>query len=317
MRGWLSGILIRAVLSAIMLAALPSCFTGVESTPKITERDIRKRKITETPERKFLADVKGESPREWKTGKEFFVTDNRIRLIFTPNVDGAAMTVPDSLAGSVLTLRDISTTRSITGGDDVQLTFTTDGGERLVYRPSVSMAAFQERDLFPVPFTVEMSVVGEVNSLLAGNTYYILSSRRKDADGSETKGLRYVPVRILAVRPGDAIQPLTVFFSDENGQTCSVSMTYGGESTSTRNFDTLFSFTDPRKRYPDITEKVWNKIMRSEIELGMTPVECRLALGAPNDYLRVPTTMGMAERWSYDNGVYLYFEDGMLKSFRR
>lgn len=317
MKKALNGIFIRAVLSAILLTALPSCFTGVESTPRITERDIRKRKITETAERKFLADVKGETPSEWKPGKEFYVTDNRIKLIFTPNVDGASVTVPDSLAGSLLTLKEVGTTRSITGEDNVQLTFVTDRGERLVYRPGVTAEAFEERTVFPVPFTVEMSVVSQVNSLLSGNTYYILPSRRKDADGNETGGKRYVPVTVLAVKAGDAVQPLTVYFSDENGKTCSVSMTYGSESTSTRNFDTLFSFTDPRKKHPDITDKVWNKIMSSEIELGMTPEECRLALGAPNDYLRVPTTMGMSERWSYDNGVYLYFEDGMLKSFRR
>jgi hypothetical protein len=49
----------------------------------------------------------------------------------------------------------------------------------------------------------------------------------------------------------------------------------------------------------------------------MTSSECRLALGAPNDYTRVPTTGGMVERWTYDNGVYLMFEDGVLTRYRK
>ena len=49
----------------------------------------------------------------------------------------------------------------------------------------------------------------------------------------------------------------------------------------------------------------------------MTRDECRLALGTPDSIDRA-TTVGNThfERWSYENGVYLLFEDGYLSKFR-
>ena len=66
-----------------------------------------------------------------------------------------------------------------------------------------------------------------------------------------------------------------------------------------------------------MTDEVWDLVVHSRVRAGMTPAECRLALGAPNDYLRLPSTAGMVERWVYDDGVYLIFEDGQLANFRK
>ncbi|MDE6397581.1 MAG: hypothetical protein K2K84_09950, partial [Muribaculaceae bacterium] len=93
-------------------------------------------------------------------------------------------------------------------------------------------------------------------------------------------------------------------------------ITLGHETTSLRNFDTQFSSENPRKKYPRITDEVWDLIQHSRVRNGMTPDECRLALGAPDSYRRVPTTAGMVEYWSYYNGSFLTFEDGVLVRFR-
>jgi hypothetical protein len=308
--------LLHVLVCAVTLPVMTACFTGVESTPKITARDIKKQKIVEVAEKQFLSDVAGEKPSTWQAGKRLFVTDNRISLIFTPQSLGGTV-IPDSLAGKEIVLTGVSSVLSVTGDEEVQLSFIDNRGTQLNYRPGVLRSTFDERSQFEVPFTVEMSVVDAVSAKLTGNTYYILTARRSDAEGYEVKGLRYIPVTITRVTPGNANQPLRVYFTDVSGHEYSVLMTIGNDPTSTRNFDTIFAFDNPRTKYDSITDRVWGLIMRSEIETGMTSNECRLALGAPNDYTRVPTTGGMVERWSYDNGVYLIFEDGVLTRYRQ
>ena len=43
----------------------------------------------------------------------------------------------------------------------------------------------------------------------------------------------------------------------------------------------VFAFDNPRRRYPEIKDDVWELIIRSRLRDGMTRDECRLALGAP------------------------------------
>ncbi|MDY2917207.1 MAG: hypothetical protein SOT19_05630 [Muribaculaceae bacterium] len=306
------------ILAALAAVALQGCFTGVESTPVITDRDIRHREEIATPEKQFLADAAPQSPRHWQAGKRLWVTDNRISLLFTPGVDGAAARVPDSLAGTVLRFADVSDVPGLTEDPTVQLAFTDSSGNRLVYRPTMTRRAFNADSSLQIPFTVDMDMVGTVRNRLVGNTYYILTPRRFRADGSEVKGLRYVTVRITDVTPGNANYPLRVTFTEEGvADTLGLYMTVGNSRIATRNFETLFSFTDPRKQYPSIEDDTWALIRQSRIREGMTPDECRLALGAPLEYLHLPSTAGMVERWSYGDGTYLFFEDGRLSRFRK
>ncbi len=307
--------LVRVLPCALMMLSLSACFTGVESTPKISAKEIKKQKIVESAEKQFLADVSGDAAANWKAGKRLFVTDNRISLIMQPQ-SSAVGHVPDSLAGTEIVLTGVQTVVSVTGDEEVQLSLMDNRGDVFVYRPGLLRSVYDERKQFEVPFTVEMSVVDEVSKRLVGKTYYLLTQRRIDANGDEVYGLRYVPVTITRVEPGNANQPLRVYFTDSSMHEYSVMMTIGADPTSTRNFDKFFAFENPRTKYATITDRVWGLIMRSEIETGMTSNECRLALGAPNDYTRVPTNAGMVERWTYDNGVYLIFEDGVLTRYR-
>ena len=57
--------IIAAALTAI---ALHSCFTGIESTPRITAGEVRRQSAAKpTPEMLFLADILPEPPAEWHT----------------------------------------------------------------------------------------------------------------------------------------------------------------------------------------------------------------------------------------------------------
>ena len=97
-------IFVAAVLCVLFPTALVSCFTGVESTPKITAKDVRKRHATQTPEEAYTADVAGQPTAEWKAGKKWRVTDDRIGLVFQPLRSGV---YASGLAGKDIELDSI------------------------------------------------------------------------------------------------------------------------------------------------------------------------------------------------------------------
>ena len=84
-----------------------------------------------------------------------------------------------------------------------------------------------------------------------------------------------------------------------------------------RDFDALFSASDPRASYPAITDANWERITRGQVAEGMTKHECQLALGSPKRINERPDQAGMREYWYYDGGAYLYFVDGLLSQFRK
>ncbi len=66
-----------------------------------------------------------------------------------------------------------------------------------------------------------------------------------------------------------------------------------------------------------ITDANWDRIIHGRVALEMTRDECRLALGSPSHIDRYQGTSAYGERWTYENGVYLIFFDGILSSFRQ
>lgn len=59
------------LLPILLTALLSGCFTGVEYTPTVSHRDVRKENITTTPEDTFLLHVADEGLAEWKPGRGF------------------------------------------------------------------------------------------------------------------------------------------------------------------------------------------------------------------------------------------------------
>lgn len=303
---------LKPILSLALSVSMCGCFTGVESTPKITAGDLKKQKIVVTPEQEFLSGIAPETIGRWTAGKRFYVTDDKISIIFTSSSSGTG-----DLAGTDLIFSEIRPVTSVTGEEATELIFTNGKGADLHYRINASRADLAGRSKVEIPFTVERSVVDQVDNMLRGNTYYVTTPRWYDESGKAVDGLRHVPVTITSVVPGNHVYPLKVGFSDAGGSVYYLFMSVGDGRTATRNFDTLFSFGDPRKRYDDITDEVWDLIIHSKVREGMSRDECRLALGAPQMSRQVPTTAGIVEYWTYDDGVYLMFDNGILARFRK
>ncbi|MDE6098161.1 MAG: hypothetical protein K2G24_04675 [Muribaculaceae bacterium] len=305
------------VLAAILAPVLlQSCFTGIESTPRIGESELRRQHVTTTPEQKFLSDVVPQAPAQWSRGKEFHVTDSRIRLIFT-----TASTGTDSLAGEVIRFCRFDTVPAVDSHEAAEAIFTH-GSDTLRWRPGFDIAELAGRSRLDVPFTVDMDLLAQVKAQMLGHTYYITTPLWYDPQSLQAvNGLRHIPVEITDVRAGTADMPFNVVFSpgSEAADTTSrsVLMTIGSDRLATRNFHRLFAFENPRRRYLSITDEVWKLIIHSKVRQGMTRDECRLALGAPLQIVYGNNTAGTAERWSYPDGVYLIFDDGLLSRFRQ
>lgn len=297
---------------------LPGCFTGVESTPRISASEVRKEVPAPTPEQKFLVGVAPERPSTWQPGKVFVITDPKISVIFSGGSDSDSFR-----AGDTLRYESTGIATSFSGDRQTDI-ILSDGKRRYSYRVNLSPEDLAERASLEIPFTVEQSLVDDARKHLVGNTYYVVTPLwYNPSTGQAVRGLRHVPVTITDVAAGDVAFPLKVFFRPQTdkeaipGDEYFMYMSVGSERTSTRNFHTLFAFSDPRLRYPRITPDVWDLIIHSKVREGMTRDECRLALGAPTTMGQRPTTSGMVEYWQYSDGIYLLFEDNILSRFRR
>ena len=304
-----------------MAITLGGCFTGVESTPRITGKDVlRQQAATTTAEQRYLADIRPEPPARWDIGKRFIVTDNRIGIVLDMQAGGGNGLRKAPVAGDTLRLAAESLTPTLTDTPEVTLSFTDAHGDSIAYHTGIDERAWQQRQSFEIPFTIDADIIDSLSHRLCGKHLYIIAQRRMSwPDGAVIAPRRYVGVTVRGVCRGTAELPFIIVFEpDANPETLqAVYMTLGDGAAATRNFDKVFALDDPRTRYPRIDDDVWELICEGKLKLGMTPDECRLSSGAPSDYLKVPSTGGMVEHWTYPDGVYLIFEDGTLARYRR
>lgn len=300
-------------LIALAAAATSGCFTGVEYTPRVSDRDVKRENIITTPEDTFLANVADEGLGEWRPGKRFRVTNDKIRLIF-----GATASPYDSLGGKTLVFTGAKEAPSITGTSVTDISFVTDPdiGRTFVYRINRPLAKVKEQESLSIPFTIQESLVDEARSLMDRQRYYVLTRTWRDDTDNSVNGRQFVAVNIDSVTPGNDIYPIKVSFTDDNGTSARLFIHPGPRGYTPRSFPAMFSFTDPRIKYPSISDAMWEKIINGKVATDMTREECRLALGSPREVDRGATNSYLREIWLYENGIYLVFEDGLLKVFR-
>lgn len=301
------------IILLTLLPAAAGCGTGIEVTQKVTSSDVKRELGPQSPEQKLLADVAPQPLGEWTPGKRFYVTDDKIKLLL-------GNTAPaEPLAGSEIVYTGKSERITATGDTVTDLTFRSAGGHQIVYPAPMSESRLAAIGRVEIPFTAEMSLVDECRSRLAGNTYYVLVADQYTPAGANSRRRKYVPVTVKNVVPGNSIYPVAVIFTENDVNPATESMLYlnPGTTASQRTFAQLFSLDNPRLRYPHITDATWGCIVNNRVEPDMTREECRLALGAPVTVDSGPAGGYIVEIWTYDNGVYLRFEDGLLKSYRR
>lgn len=303
---------LRLLILLPLTLLVQSCFfTGVESTPRITGKDVRREAAPVTPEDTYLADVTDSPLSAWVQSKEFMVTDPRISRIF------GATAPSQPLTGKIIRFDSASETTGVTGSPVTDITFISPEGDRLVYRINRPLQRLMAESSTEIPFTIQMSVIARAADMLTGKKYYILtSSWRDDTDNPVDGGRKFIPVTVDSVAAGNSLFPVKIAFTDSEGRSARIFIHPGAKGAAPRTFSRVFSFTDPRIQYPHITAEHWQLIIDGRVTEGMTLEECRLSLGTPKEIERGATNSFYREAWLYENGVYLLFEDGLLKRFR-
>lgn len=305
----------KILLLTCVSILLNGCFTGVESTKKITDKDVQRAiQQMENSGRESSLKVFADSLLSWREGKEFWCVDNQARLIFKPSADYDLDTL--GLEGKKLTYSGYGSHRQLDNAEVVDIYFDFDG-LRLVY-PTGKLLADVNRRSFAIPFMVDDEIVKNISDQLVNKTVYVKTPLWYAINnGDQVNGRRYIPVVITAVKPGDKVHPLRVEFrAVDNGAEAFVWMKVPGSDGVGRDFDSLFSLTDVRRQYPDISPSTWSNIVNGKVAEGMTKEECRLAMGNPANVRQLPDQSGLREYWYYDGGRYLFFVDGLLKEFR-
>ena len=294
---------------------LNSCFTGVESTRKITEKDVQ-RAVQDMERGKHEASLVGfhDSLPAWKEGKGFWVVDEHARLIFSStaeiNIDSL------NLEGKMLTYTSYGTHRQLDNSEVVDI-YLSDGVNNLKYATGKSLNDVSRSD-FTIPFLIDADMVRHYAQQLEGKTVWVKTATWLDEKGDyKAGGRKFIPVVITAVKPGNRVYPLRVEFKTaDKGETAMLWMTTQGSAISGRDFDNLFSLTDMRRQYSRIIDEIWAYIIEGKVMEGMTKEECHLSMGAPKNVSQLPDQTGLREYWYYDGGRYLFFVDGVLKNFR-
>ncbi|MBD5224474.1 MAG: hypothetical protein HDS68_00675 [Bacteroidales bacterium] len=293
---------------------LQSCFTGVESTPKITYREVKENKADGTsPEAAFAAGFSPQKFTDWQEGKPFYVTSDRIGLVLAP--DNSEYRDIEPKEGDVIFYDGVRTVADLTGNEIAELLFRQSDGSngRFAYRTGYTVKELSERVTVEIPFAIDLDLVKEWDRALAGKEYYIKTPLWVDGNGNQQKGKKFVKVKIRSVKAANEVYPFMVVFEDESGNMQGVFMASQNDARwAPRAFPAVFSFTDPHAQYPKITDAMWNNIQNTRVAEGMTKTEASLALGTPANIDRGHDHSSAYERWRYSDGVYLIFEDGLL-----
>ncbi len=297
-----------------LLVSMAGCmFTGVESTQRVSEKEVQ-RTMGELERRQPTMTLQPflDSVPAWQQGKQFFVTDNQLRLVmFT--------TAPDTvqLAGQLITYDGYDQGSVLDNRDALNLRFRDRDGKTYVYRTGKTIDQFSAK--YSVPLLIDMDMVADVDRQLRNKEVWIKTPIWYDLGTEEMqRGRQFIRVRIDAVEPGNKVLPLKVKFTAlDSGERAFLWMSDPNATMHNRDFDSLFSLRDLHENYPEISDATWQLIVRGELVEGMNKEECRLAMGAPKRINQLPNQAGLREYWYYDGGKYLFFVDGLLSQFRK
>lgn len=298
---------------ALLLPAtlLTGCFTGVESTPKITYKEVKRQNAgASSPEEALASRFHPRPFREWQDGELFYVTDNRISLVLADMARDGQYPVQ----GDTVIYRGCVDVTSLTGDPVAEMTFTDLSGIRsYTYRAGNDTEALIDRDAVDVPFTIPLEMIDRVRSLLRDKEYYVKTPLWFTLDDKAESGRKFVKVTITDVLPANAIYPFKIVFSEgDTTRHCVFMSADAGSRWTPREFPALFDSQNPRRNYPQISDSNWEKIIRSQIAPGMTKTEVTLALGSPANIDRGANHTSSYERWRYADGVSVVFEDGVV-----
>ena len=304
----------------VLCLLLSACGTGIEVTEHVTDKDVR-RVMDQIDNRQspVTLDAYLDSLPAWKTGKRFWVADDKVTQMLAEAEGYDKDTL--HLAGHILTYLSWSKGGVFVNDDDNRRLYIDfddkETGLRLHYRYGKAREA--NRAGFTLPMLIDMDMVDYMARQLVGKEFFIRTPIWYDRQTEQMiDGRHFIKVAIDSVLPGNAVLPLRVLFTTvDTHQQAMVWMSDNASTMHGRDFDALFVASDPHLSYPAISDDNWRLITCGQVVVGMTKEECLLSLGTPKRIAERPDQGGLKEYWYYEGGSYLYFVDGLLNQFRR
>lgn len=189
------------------------------------------------------------------------------------------------------------------------------------FNSKISDFCNKEKDMSDFVF---LNDIDKACELLIGKTLYFNYETWFTANNTITLSTKYIPVVINNIGLShDGYCKIAFETSSSDEFYIKVKLSGTNESDyniSLPDFANVFSFKDPKLKYPNITRAKWKLIQNRDIEIGMSKTECRLSYGEPDDINSTLTGYGNREQWVYENqfgNTYLYFRNGRLISIQR
>lgn len=289
---------------------LQSCFTGVENTGKITLSKKELTAVAPTQEDLYLSSIENPVLKNWRPGRSFVVSDNKINFILETKA-------PKALNEGDTIIFDHSEGKiSVDGGERTILVFNA-GGEKIEYpieKPKgVADTVINANNL---PLLIDLQTIDVIDKKLKGQSFWTKSTLWYDDNLQYKKGKKFTKITVSEVRPGNNFFPAIIKFEDEEGDIGSFLLSLGLNGTSNRTFGRLFSLEDPRSKYKNISTEIWGAIQKEELKSGMTKEETRLSRGNPSDVEMGHNYSNSLEIWYYPDGSYVRFIDGLLLDYK-
>lgn len=313
---WYSLVCVSLLGLAFLLGA---CRTGIDSTPAIKPSRSDMRAMGPTAEEQLADSLRPLFITDWRPSKEFLATDDRLLLLFS----GADARSKDAhIAGHKLSFLGDYPITDAGGAQICVLRFRDMDAPASAEYDFPTKKAFADKGSISssdLPLMIDLEVVERADRLLSGRRLWTKSRLWYDESGERVPGLKFAPVTITAVKPGNSVYPLKVEILTDSLTKHYMWMNVGGPARSgseSRTLSDIFMLSDPRMSYPGISDETWALIMKGNVCRGMTKLECKLALGSPKEAASGHDWNNTIDLWSYPDGSFLRFEDGLLISYR-
>ncbi|MBO5720906.1 MAG: hypothetical protein J6R61_05215 [Bacteroidales bacterium] len=263
----------------------------------------------------MLTNFKRDSIKDWEQGMEFVCVLDELPILLEPR--SGIKEDYKNLKGTKFKYKGLEETQTWRGFETC-IVYESNGVE-FVYKISKQITEILSTDFNPLlPELVSCDYILFADSLLRGKTLYIKTPNWYSVNGVEESGKKLIPVIIQKIEAGNKIFPLSIIFKTSEGREAMVYTTMFASQYMSQysTFDKLFTFSNPKDKYPQIKEEVWQLITQSKVALGMTKDECQISIGLPDGVSQIPEYSGLRERWTYNTGSYLEFKDGLLVKFR-
>lgn len=300
----------------ILSIFLVSCSTGIESTKtiKMNKEDVKL--MAKSEEQKLAESIQGTPLSSWEKGKRFLAMSDRTLYIFEPT---EMMSDPEalSLTGKILTYEGLDRHINPDLTDECVILFS-DGTNIFRYPTKKSTTeAMGSIDSSKLPLLSDLAIVENWKEKLTGATLWTKSNLWYDSSGARLPGLKFAKVSVAEVEPTSGDFPMRVHIKGPNGEDAFMQMNYTSDLHDSRNFAAIFFLSDPKRKYPQISEENWALIQRGRLGLGMTKEECKLSIGNPDELRTGHNRVQTMDIWQYSDGTYLFFTDGLLNEFRQ